>query len=60
LSYELEEGGNRPLFGTVVLDEAFSKRSHAVASRIINALTDHTRSAILVHREGQQATSISA
>jgi uncharacterized protein YPO0396 len=75
LSYALAEGGNRPLFGTVVLDEAFSKSSHAVAGRIINALTefglhplfvtpnkelrllrDHTRSAILVHRKGQQAT----
>lgn len=75
LSYALGEGGNRPLFGTVVLDEAFSKSSHAVAGRIINALTefglhplfvtpnkelrllrDHTRSAILVHRKGQQAT----
>jgi uncharacterized protein YPO0396 len=75
LSYALAEGGNQPLFGTVVLDEAFSKSSHAVAGRIINALTefglhplfvtpnkelrllrDHTRSAILVHRKGQQAT----
>jgi uncharacterized protein YPO0396 len=75
LSYALAEGSSRPLFGTVVLDEAFSKSSHAVAGRIINALTefglhplfvtpnkelrllrDHTRSAILVHRKGQQAT----
>ena len=75
LSYALAGGANRPLFGTVVLDEAFSKSSHAVASRIISALTefglhplfvtpnkelrllrDHTRSAILVHRKGQQAT----
>ncbi|MDY1548039.1 ATP-binding protein [Luteibacter sahnii] len=65
----------RPLFGTVVLDEAFSKSSHAVAARIIRALTefglhplfvtpnkelrllrDHTRSAIVVHRKGAQAT----
>jgi uncharacterized protein YPO0396 len=75
LSYALAGGGTRPLFGTVVLDEAFSKSSHAVASRIISALTefglhplfvtpnkelrllrDHTRSAILVHRKGSQAT----
>jgi uncharacterized protein YPO0396 len=75
LSYALAAGGRRPLFGTVVLDEAFSKSSHAVASRIISALTefglhplfvtpnkelrllrDHTRSAILVHRRGSQAT----
>lgn len=75
LSYALAAGGRRPLFGTVVLDEAFSKSSHAVASRIISALTefglhplfvtpnkelrllrDHTRSAILVHRRGAQAT----
>jgi uncharacterized protein YPO0396 len=65
----------RPLFGTVVLDEAFSKSSHAVAGRIIRALAefglhplfvtpnkelrllrDHTRSAIVVHRRGTQAT----
>jgi uncharacterized protein YPO0396 len=68
----------RPLFGTVVLDEAFSKSSHAVAGRIIRALTefglhplfvtpnkelrllrDHTRSAIVVHRRGAQATMTS-
>lgn len=65
----------RPLFGTVVLDEAFSKSSHAVAGRIIRALAefglhplfvtpnkelrllrDHTRSAIVVHRRGTQAS----
>jgi uncharacterized protein YPO0396 len=40
LSYGLAEGGKRPLFGMVVLDEAFSKSSHAVARRIINALTE--------------------
>lgn len=75
LSYALAAGSKRPLFGSVVLDEAFSKSSHAVASRIISALTefglhplfvtpnkelrllrDHTRSAILVHRKGSQAT----
>jgi uncharacterized protein YPO0396 len=65
----------RPLFATVVLDEAFSKSSHAVAGRIIRALAEfglhplfvtpnkelrllreHTRSAIVVHRRGSQAT----
>ena len=79
LSYALcPEGGSRPLFGTIVLDEAFSKSSQAVASRIVNALTEfglhpllvtpnkelrllreHTRSAILIHRKGQQATMTS-
>ncbi len=68
----------RPLFGTVVLDEAFSKSSQAVAARIIEALRQfglhplfitpnkemrllrlHTRSAVLVHRRGQQAVTAS-
>jgi uncharacterized protein YPO0396 len=40
LSYALAGGGTCPLFGTVVLDEAFSKSSHAVASRIISALVE--------------------
>jgi uncharacterized protein YPO0396 len=77
LSYALcPPGSARPLFGTIVLDEAFSKSSHAVASRIISALTEfglhplfvtpnkemrllreHTRSAILIHRKGQRATT---
>jgi uncharacterized protein YPO0396 len=76
LSYALcPPNRQRPLFGTVVLDEAFSKSSHAVAGRIIRALAefglhplfvtpnkelrllrDHTRSAIVVHRRGTQAT----
>lgn len=76
LSYALcPPNRERPLFGTVVLDEAFSKSSHAVAGRIIRALAefglhplfvtpnkelrllrDHTRSAIVVHRRGAQAT----
>lgn len=76
LSYALcPAGRNRPVFGTIVLDEAFSKSSQAVAARIIQALRefglhalfvtpnkelrllrDHTRSAVLVHRRGQQAT----
>lgn len=39
LSYALcPEGVNRPLFGTIVLDEAFSKSSQAVGSRIVSAL----------------------
>ncbi|MES9906438.1 MAG: SbcC/MukB-like Walker B domain-containing protein, partial [Sedimenticola sp.] len=39
LSYALcPEGVGRPLFGTVVLDEAFSKSSQVVAARIIEAL----------------------
>lgn len=76
LSYALcPPGSERPLFGTIVLDEAFSKSSQAVAGRIIRALAefglhplfvtpnkelrllrDHTRSAIVVHRKGAQAT----
>jgi uncharacterized protein YPO0396 len=79
LSYALcPPGSPRPLFGTIVLDEAFSKSSHAVASRIISALDEfglhplfvtpnkemrllreHTRSAILIHRKGQRATTTS-
>lgn len=39
LSYALcPEGATRPLFGSVILDEAFSKSSQAVAARIIEAL----------------------
>ena len=76
LSYALcPPGRNRPLFGTIVLDEAFSKSSAAVAARIIQALREfglhalfvtpnkelrllrnHTRSAVLVHRRGRQAS----
>ncbi len=76
LSYALcPAGASRPLFATIVLDEAFSKSSQAVAGRIIRALTEfglhplfvtpnkelrllreHTRSAILVHRRGSQAS----
>jgi uncharacterized protein YPO0396 len=41
LSYALcPEGRTRPLFGTIVLDEAFSKSSQAVAGRIISALRE--------------------
>ncbi|MCL2898185.1 ATP-binding protein [Brenneria tiliae] len=76
LSYALcPDGSSQPLFGTIVLDEAFSKSSQAVAGRIISALSEfglhplfvtpnkelrllrnHTRSAIVVHRKGLQAT----
>lgn len=79
LSYALcPPGSQRPLFGTIVLDEAFSKSSQAVAGRIIRALAEfglhplfvtpnkelrllreHTRSAIVVHRKGAQATMTS-
>ncbi|WP_018405358.1 ATP-binding protein [Marinobacter gelidimuriae] len=41
LSYALcPDGTTQPLFGTIVLDEAFSKSSHAVAGRIISALNE--------------------
>lgn len=76
LSYALcPSGASRPVFGTIVLDEAFSKSSQAVAARIIQALREfglhalfvtpnkevrllrnHTRSAVVVHRHGAQAT----
>ena len=76
LSYALcPPGRSRPLFGSIVLDEAFSKSSAAVAARIIQALHEfglhalfvtpnkemrllrnHTRSAVLVHRRGRQAS----
>ncbi|MBQ0132741.1 MAG: hypothetical protein KBT18_11375 [Comamonas sp.] len=76
LSYALCPAGSRlPVFGSIVLDEAFSKSSQAVAARIIQALREfglhalfvtpnkevrllrnHTRSAVVVHRRGTQAT----
>lgn len=41
LSYALcPDGASLPLFGTIVLDEAFSKSSQAVAGRIISALNE--------------------
>lgn len=41
LSYALcPRGGVQPLFATIVLDEAFSKSSQAVAGRIIRALAE--------------------
>lgn len=79
LSYALcPRGRQLPLFATIVLDEAFSKSSQAVAGRIIRALAEfglhplfvtpnkelrllreHTRSAIVIHRRGTQATMTS-
>jgi uncharacterized protein YPO0396 len=76
LSYALcPQGRSLPLFASIVLDEAFSKSSQAVAARIIQALREfglhalfvtpnkemrllrnHTRSAVVVHRVGRQAT----
>ena len=76
LSYALcPDGSSKPVFGTIVLDEAFSKSSQAVAARIIKALREfglhalfvtpnkkvrllrnHTRSAVVVHRRGAQAS----
>lgn len=41
LSYALcPQDSRRPLFGTIVLDEAFSKSSQSVAGRIIKALNE--------------------
>jgi uncharacterized protein YPO0396 len=41
LSYALcPDGASTPLFGTIVLDEAFSKSSQSVAGRIISALRE--------------------
>ncbi len=41
LSYALcPSGFSRPLFSTIILDEAFSKSSRAVAARIISALRE--------------------
>ena len=49
LSYALcPDGSNQPLFGTIILDEAFSKSSHAVASRIISALKEFGLHSIFV------------
>lgn len=49
LSYALcPDGSSRPLFGTIVLDEAFSRSSHAVASRIIAALREFGLHAVFI------------
>lgn len=49
LSYALcPDGSSRPLFGTIVLDEAFSRSSHAVAGRIIAALREFGLHAVFI------------
>lgn len=49
LSYALcPDGSSHPLFGTIVLDEAFSRSSHAVASRIIAALKEFGLHALFI------------
>lgn len=49
LSYALcPDGSNHPLFGTIFLDEAFSRSSHAVASRIIAALKEFGLHAVFI------------
>lgn len=49
LSYALcPQGRNQPLFATIVLDEAFSKSSQAVAARIIQALREFSLHALFV------------
>ncbi|HBN13759.1 MAG TPA: hypothetical protein DD407_01875, partial [Pseudohongiella sp.] len=49
LSYALcPDGSSRPLFGTIVLDEAFSRSSHAVAGRIIAALCEFGLHAVFI------------
>jgi uncharacterized protein YPO0396 len=49
LSYALcPDGSNRPLFGTIILDEAFSRSSHTVASRIIAALREFGLHAVFI------------
>jgi uncharacterized protein YPO0396 len=49
LSYALcPDGSSQPLFGTIVLDEAFSRSSHAVAGRIIEALQEFGLHALFI------------
>ncbi|HBT7819412.1 TPA: hypothetical protein UOY07_004116 [Klebsiella pneumoniae] len=49
LSYALCPAGSRyPLFGTIILDEAFSRSSHAVAGRIIAALREFGLHAVFI------------
>lgn len=49
LSYALCPAGSRyPLFGTIILDEAFSRSSHAVAGRIIAALKEFGLHAVFI------------
>lgn len=49
LSYALcPDGSSRPLFGSIVLDEAFSRSSPAVAGRIIAALKEFGLHALFI------------
>ncbi|WP_346350735.1 ATP-binding protein [Oceanimonas sp. AH20CE76] len=49
LSYALcPDGASQPLFGTIVLDEAFSRSSHTVAGRIIAALKEFGLHALFI------------
>lgn len=49
LSYALcPDGSPRPLFGTIVLDEAFARSSNAVAGRIIAALNEFHLHALFI------------
>ena len=49
LSYALcPDGSSRPLFGTIVLDEAFRAAPHAVAGRIIAALREFGLHAVFI------------
>lgn len=49
LSYALcPDGSSIPLFSTIVLDEAFSRSSHAVAGRIIAALQEFGLHALFI------------
>lgn len=49
LSYALcPDGSSKPLFGTIVLDEAFSRSSHTVAGRIIAALREFGLHALFI------------
>lgn len=49
LSYALcPDGTNTPKFGTIVLDEAFSRSSHVVAGRIISALREFGLHALFI------------
>ena len=58
LSYALcPDGASRPVFGTIVLDEAFSKSSQAVAARIIQALREF---ACMPVRHAQQGSALAA
>ena len=56
LSYALcPQGRSQPLFATIVLDEAFSKSSQAVAARIIQALREFSLHALFVTPVAERA-----